>query len=136
MRDGMKILFGLFKLILIVGIIALSTTYGSNFDWWNLVIIVLILILSDIFLTKKIEYYTRKKTLEKYPMLNNINEGDRISAVLINGEKLSNIIYFNFDENRIYVYDVPSLYGKRRKGRKAISSLKIKKIKSIKVIDE
>ena len=132
----MKIFFGLFKLTLYVGFIALLTAYGSNFDWWNLVIIVLILILSDIFLTKKVEYYTRKKTLEKYPKLENINGGDRISAVLKNGEKLSNIIYLNFDENRIYVYDVPSLYGKRRKGRKAISSFRIKKIKSIKVIDE
>ena len=132
----MKILFGLFKLTLYVGFIALLTAYGSNLDWWNLVISVLILILSDIILTKKVEYYTRKKTLEKYPKLENINGGDRISVVLKNGEKLSNIIYLNFDENRIYVYDVPSLYGKRRNGMKAISAFRIKKIKSIKVIDE
>lgn len=101
-------------------------------------VIALILIISDIFLTKKIEYYGMKLTLEKYPRLKNINKGDSISIVLKNGEKLPNVIYLFFNEDRIYVYNASNLYGKqeKRKKTKDMRSIKFKKIKSIKVIDE
>lgn len=132
----MKILFWLSKLTVSMGSYILVTTYWRNYGWWFLVILALILIVSDIFITKKIEYYARTQTLKKYPRLKNINEGDRISIVLKNGEKLPNVIYLFFDEDRIYVYDASNLYGKQEKGKKTKDSVKIKKIKSIKVNNE
>ena len=111
----MKSLFRLLKLSIYIGSYILVTTYWRSYGWWFLIIIALILFISDIFLTKKIQYYERKQTLEKYPRLKNINEGQSISVVLKNGEKLTNVIYLFLDKERIYVYDASNLYGKQEK---------------------
>ncbi len=134
----MKILFLLLKLTVYMGSYILVTTYWRNYGWWFKLVIVLILIISDIFLTKKIEYYGRKKTLEKFPRLKNINEGDSISIVLKNGQKLPNVVYLFFNNDKIYVYNTSNLFGEQEKRKKTNDTriIKIKKIKSIKVINE
>ncbi|WP_088102903.1 hypothetical protein [Halalkalibacter urbisdiaboli] len=132
----MKSLFWFLKIAVYMGCYLLFTTYWRHYGWWFIVVIALILIISDIFLTKKIEYYEREQTLEKYPRLKNINEGQSISIVLKNGDKLTNVIYFLLDNGRIYVYDASNLYGKQEKKTKDMTSIKLKKIKSIMVVDE
>ncbi|MFP5110645.1 hypothetical protein ACSU6B_28655 [Neobacillus sp. C211] len=132
----MKGLFWILKLAVYMGSYILVTTYWRIFGWWFLIVIALILIISDSFLTKKIQYYERKRTLEKYPRLKNINEGQSISVVLKNGEKLTNVIYLFLDKDRMYVYDVSNLYGKQEKKTKDMTSIKLKKIKSIMVVDD
>ncbi|KKI92773.1 hypothetical protein WQ54_07800 [Bacillus sp. SA1-12] len=132
----MKGLFWILKLVVYMGSYILVTTYWRSFSWWFVVVIALILIISDSFLTKKIQYYERKQTLEKYPRLKNLNEGQNISVVLKSGEKLTNVIYLFLDKDRMYVYDASNLYGKQEKKTKDMTSIKLKKIKSIMVVDD
>lgn len=110
----MKNLFWLLKLTIYLGSYILVTTYWRNYGWWFLVVIALILVISDIFLTKKIEYYGRKQTLKKYPRLKNINEGDSLLIVLKNGEKLPNVIYLFFNEDE-YMCTIVQIYIENKK---------------------
>ncbi len=126
----MKTLYWLLKLGVRFVSYLLIFTYWGNSSWLFFVFIALILIVSEIVFTKKIDYYTKIETLEKYPWLNNIDNGERISIVLKNGEKIPNVIYFFFDEKRIYVFDPSILYGKRQKRKKTKDSIKLKKIES------
>lgn len=132
----MKSIFQLLKLSVYIGCYLLVTTYWRSYGWWFLIIIAIILSSSDIFLTKKIQYYERKQTFEKYPRLKNIKEGQSISIILKNGEKHTNVIYLFLDKDRIYLYNASNLYGKQEKKTKDMTSIKLKKIKSIMVLDE
>ncbi|MCM3569700.1 hypothetical protein [Neobacillus mesonae] len=133
----MKFVFWMLKIALLPFLMFLGTIFMKDAGWWVIIICVVLFILVNGWIDRKINRYNHQYFTNKFPVLESLKYGQIITVELGNGKILANRIFAAALSSEILIGTKPVTDNQLEEfltGIKKTQWVKLKKIKSIKII--
>ncbi|GHI01145.1 hypothetical protein [Neobacillus kokaensis] len=133
----MKLVYWILKIGLLPVLMLAGTGLMKTAGWWGLIISVIVFILVNGLIDRKINQYNHQYFTNKFPVLESLTYGKIITVELKNGKVFANRIFASGLSSEILIGAEPVSDNELEeflKGIKKTRWVKLKKVKSIKII--
>ncbi|MCL6571645.1 MAG: hypothetical protein K6T88_08160, partial [Bacillus sp. (in: Bacteria)] len=89
----MTFIYWLFKISWLLLLIFIGNIYLSGVGLWSVVISVVLFVIGNRFINKKMDHYTKQYFLKRFPVLTELKAGKSIRVKLKNGGELANSVF-------------------------------------------
>ncbi|MED4205666.1 hypothetical protein [Neobacillus mesonae] len=133
----MKLVYWVLKIGLLPVLMFLGTYFMKLAGWWAIIISVIVFIVANGLIDRKINQFNHQYFINKFPVLEGLKYGQIITVELNNGKVLANRIFASGLSSEILIGVEPVKDNELEeflKGIKKTRWVKLKKVKMIKII--
>lgn len=133
----MKVVYWTVKIGFLYLLMFIGSIYMKSAGWWALILSVILFIIVNGLIDRKIHRYQKQYFTNKFPVLQSLKYGQIITVELINGKVLANRIFASALSSEILIGTEPVTDNELEeflKGIKKTRWVKLKKVKAIKII--
>ncbi len=133
----MKVVYWTVRIGFLYLLMFIGSIYMKSAGWWALILSVILFIIVNGLIDRKIHRYQKQYFTNKFPVLQSLKYGQIITVELINGKVLANRIFASALSSEILIGTEPVTDNELEeflKGIKKTRWVKLKKVKAIKII--